>query len=129
MEAQLIRHYKYERAGSESRIFDYNTINEHVTMKTHLPLSNIRRRQKSGEASLQHVRVAAYCVSRVAVVRALAVEAEVVRRGHEKCLEYVPFGDVIDLGGHVEYAAHDRHCPPEAEYPREYFSSLTVTKL
>lgn len=56
-------------------------------------------------------------MSSVAVVRALPVEAEIVRRRHEERLQDVALGDVIDLGGHVEHSAHDRHGAAEAEYP------------
>lgn len=61
---------------------------------------------------------------RVAVIRTLPVKAEVVRWRHEECLQYVPFSDVIDLGGHVESAPHDRHSATETEQPIESFHDL-----
>lgn len=84
---------------------------------TYLSLGDLIGRQEGGEAPLQRVGVAADGVPRVAVVRALAVEAEVVGRRHEECLQDVAFCDVIDLRGHVEYSSDYRHGAAEAQDP------------
>ena len=71
--------------------------------------------QERGEATLQEVRRAADGVARVAVVGALAVEAEVPGRAHEERLEDVTVRHLVNLRGHVQQAASHRHAPTEAQ--------------
>lgn len=51
---------------------------------------------------------------RVAVVGALAVEAEVVRRRHEEGPQDVALGHVIDLRRHIQNSPYDWHCATES---------------
>lgn len=73
--------------------------------------------QESGEAALQAVRRPAHGVRRVAVVAALAVEAEVAGGTDEEGLQQLAVGDVVDLRGDVERPAAHRHRPAKAQQP------------
>lgn len=73
--------------------------------------------QERGEAALQRVRAAAHGVARIAVVRAAAVEAHIVGRGHEERLEQLPVSDLIDLCRHVQRSPGDRHRSAEPQEP------------
>jgi len=63
--------------------------------------------EKSSKASFQHVWAAADCVRRVAVVGALAVEAEVARWRDEESLEKISFGQRVDLSCDVQRSPGD----------------------
>lgn len=63
-------------------------------------------------------------MARIAVIRTLPVKAEVVGWRYKKRLEDIAFRDVIDLCGHIEDAAHDRHRPTEAQYPGSELMSV-----
>lgn len=56
-------------------------------------------------------------MSRIAIVGAFAMEAEIVCRRHEESLQDVSFGDVVDFRCHVEHSAHDGHRATETQYP------------
>lgn len=81
----------------------------------HLALRNALVRQESRIRSLQHVRVTADRMRRVAVVRTLAVEADVVARGHEESLEELSVNQRVDLGGDVAETARHGHGASEPE--------------
>lgn len=90
-----------------------------------LPLQVFLGRQVRGERALQHVRVAAYGVRRVAVVRTLAVEAHVLVRRHEERLEQVGRRRLgHQLGRDVHQAAGHGHRPPEPQYPVVRFGEV-----
>lgn len=86
--------------------------------------------QISSHATLQLVRGAANGVSRVAIIRAAAMETDVVRRRDEERPEDVADGHVVYFRGHVQDAADYGHRPPEAEHSEkseavdEYFKFL-----
>lgn len=84
-----------------------------------LPGDDVLVGQEGREAALEEIGVAAYGVRGVAVVRALAVEAQVTCRTHEEGLEDVPVGHLVYLRGHVQQTTCYRHAPPEAHQPEE----------
>ena len=84
---------------------------------THLPARLLPLGKERGEGALQRVRVAADGVRGVAVVGALAVEAQVVGGRHEERLEQIVLRHLVDLRGDVEGASHHGHRPTEAHYP------------
>uniref|UniRef100_A0A182XTA4 Uncharacterized protein n=1 Tax=Anopheles quadriannulatus TaxID=34691 RepID=A0A182XTA4_ANOQN len=88
-------------------------------MPPHLALRIVLRGQEGGERTLERVRIAADRVRRVAVVRALAVKAQIAARRDEERLEQHLIPHLVDLGGDVEDAAGHGHRPPEAEQPVE----------
>lgn len=71
--------------------------------------------QKGRKRALQRVRMAANRVRRVAIVRALAVEAQIRRRRHKERFQQVIVGHRIDFGGDVQDASADGHRTPKAE--------------
>jgi hypothetical protein len=58
-------------------------------MPPSLPWRHRLGRKKSCKTSLQHVRVSTDCMGSVAIVRTLAVEAEVASRGDEEGFEEI----------------------------------------
>lgn len=73
--------------------------------------------QERGERSLQRVRVAANCVRRIAVVRALAVKAQVLRWRYEKRFQQIVVGHHVDVGGDVQHSTRHGHRTSKAEQP------------
>lgn len=73
--------------------------------------------QESGEAALEAVGCAAHGVRRVAVVTALAVEAQVAGGADEERLQQLAVGDLIHFRGDVERPAAHRHRPAKAQQP------------
>merc|ERR1719233_2651005 len=71
--------------------------------------------KKSCKASLQHVWVATDGVGGVAVVRTLAMEAEVPSRGYEEGFEEISFSQGVDIPGDVEDPASDRDSTSESK--------------
>lgn len=71
--------------------------------------------QEGSEGSLNCVWIAANRMTRVAVVRTFAMEADVVRRRNEKCLQQVIVGQLIDFCRDVENAPGNWHRTTEAE--------------
>ena len=84
--------------------------------------------QEGGEAALEHIRSAADRVARVAVVGALAVEAQVPCRTDEEGLEDVAVRHLVDLRRHVQEATRHRHAPTEAQESegRKFFSLVVI---
>lgn len=80
-----------------------------------LPRHEALVREERGEAALEGVRLAADRVARVAVVRALAVEAEIARRADEERLEDVAVGHLVDLRRHVQVPARHWHATTELQ--------------
>lgn len=65
--------------------------------KPHLSTRHLPLGQEGGKGALQHVRVSTNCMRSVAVVRALAVEAQVVGWRHEERLEQLILGHLVNL--------------------------------
>lgn len=82
--------------------------------------------QIGGHAALELVRAATNGVARVAIVRAPAVEADIVGRRHEECPQDISDGHVVNLRGHVQDAADHGHGSSEAEQPAISIIELLV---
>ena len=67
-----------------------------------LPWCKVFGREKGSETSLEHIWASANCVRGVAVVGALAVEAEVARWRDEEGLEQISFRERVDLSRDVQ---------------------------
>jgi len=67
----------------------------------HLPGAELLAGQESREGAFEGVWAAAHGVGSITVVAALAVEAQVVRRRHEKSLQQLGVTDVVHFRGHV----------------------------
>lgn len=100
--------FRLERKASE--IFSI-----YCSSKTHLALCLLVRWQESGEGSLDGVGTAADGVTRVAVVRTLSMEANVVRWRDEKCLQQIIVRQLINLRGDVQNATSHRHRTTKAK--------------
>jgi len=83
------------------------------------PWRKIFGRKKRGKTALEHVGAAADGVRGVAVVRALAVEAEVACRGDEECLQEVALCQRVDLPRDVQGPPGHRDGATKAEQPVE----------
>ena len=75
-------------------------------------------RQEGSKAPLQEVGAATDGVGGVAVVGALAVEAEVARGGDEECFEQVALSQGVDVAGDVQGPAGDGDGASEPEEPQ-----------
>lgn len=68
---------------------------------TYLSSRRLPLGQERGKGALQHVRVAANGVGRVAIVGALSVEAQIVRGRDEECLQQIILRHLVNLCGDI----------------------------
>lgn len=73
--------------------------------------------QERCEGALQNIRVTADSMRCVTVVGTLAVETQVVGRGHEECLQKLSIRQGVELCCHVEDTAGYGHRTPETQQP------------
>lgn len=76
-------------------------MNATTILFTHLSRGQLLGGQEGGEATLQTVRTSADGVRRVTIVRALPMEAQVIRWGHEERFQEFTVRFLIEFCGHV----------------------------
>jgi hypothetical protein len=73
--------------------------------------------RKAAKLPSKTVGISADGVRSITIIGALAVKAQVIGRRHEERLEQIPFGLLVQFGGHVEQSAGHGHGPSEAQEP------------
>lgn len=71
--------------------------------------------QKRGETPFEGVRIPTDRVSRVTVITALPMEADITGGTDEERLQQLPVGDLINLRGQVQRSARYWHRPSESQ--------------
>lgn len=83
---------------------------------THLALRLFVSGQERCKWTFYRVWAAADCMTRVAIIRTLSMETNVIRRRNEKCLQQIIVGELINFRRDVEYPPGDGHCTTKAKH-------------